>query len=119
MFKEEGGSRRVEHNFHERSRINRALCLDYFGFTCLGCGLIMNHKYGPIGENVIEVHHLIPVSAMGESKIVNPIKDLVPLCPNCHTIVHRTNPPSSLEQLQKWTQYNPIEKSKHLHNGNG
>lgn len=30
---------------------------------------------------------------------MDPIHDLVPLCPNCHNVIHRTNPPLSLDRL--------------------
>jgi 5-methylcytosine-specific restriction protein A len=37
---------------------------------------------------------------MTETKILNPTKDLIPLCPNCHVIVHRSEPPISIEELK-------------------
>jgi 5-methylcytosine-specific restriction protein A len=104
-WQEEGSLTRVETNRYERSRINRAICLDYYGFTCRGCGLLMNHMYGPLGEGVINVHHIVPVSEMGSSRVLDPIKDLIPLCPNCHTIVHKESPPISPEGLRKITGY--------------
>jgi 5-methylcytosine-specific restriction protein A len=90
---------------YERSRYNRALCLKYYGFTCKGCGDKLEQKYGPIGSDVIHVHHIVPISQMGSSYKLNPIKDLIPLCPNCHNIVHKQNPPLEILELQKLTSY--------------
>ena len=90
---------------YERSRYNRALCLKYYGFMCRGCGDQLAEKYGPIGADVIHVHHIVPVSAMGGSYQLNPIKDLIPLCPNCHNIVHKKNPPMAIGELNLLTNY--------------
>ena len=57
-------------------------------------------KYGDIGKDYIEVHHLIPVSQMGANYIVDPIKDLAPLCSNCHSMIHKKNPPYTIEELR-------------------
>lgn len=92
---------------YERSRYNRALCLRYFGFTCKGCGTHMETKYGPLGQDVIHVHHIVPVSQMGGAYRLNPIKDLVPLCPNCHNVVHRISPPLTILELNLQTGYTP------------
>lgn len=101
----EGDKLRIEVNRYERSRYNRAICLSYFGFQCRGCGITLEQKYGPLGSNVIHVHHVVPVSQMGGSYRLDPIRDLVPLCPNCHNIVHRVNPPLLLQNLQEMTGF--------------
>ena len=102
---EEGGSYSEIVKKYERSRYNRAMCLKYYGFTCRGCGELLAEKYGPIGMDVIHVHHIVPVSQMGGSYRLNPIKDLIPLCPNCHTIVHRKIPVLDIESLRSLTGY--------------
>jgi len=102
---EEGASYSDTVKKYERSRYNRALCLKYYGFMCRGCGEQLSEKYGPIGSDVIHVHHVVPVSKMGGSYQLNPIKDLIPLCPNCHNIVHKKNPPIELAELNELTGY--------------
>lgn len=102
----EGALTRVEVNRYERNRYNRALCLAYYGFACRGCGHLLERIYGPLGANVIHVHHIVPVSKLGSGYRLDPIKDLVPLCPNCHNIVHRLDPPLAIEELRKITKYN-------------
>jgi 5-methylcytosine-specific restriction protein A len=95
----EGSKRVVEVNKYERSPINRARCLAYHGFNCKACNHNFSDKYGPIGDEYIEVHHIIKVSEMGAGYIVDPINDLIPLCSNCHAIVHRRDPPLTVEGL--------------------
>ncbi len=96
----EGNLQRIYVNKYERSRLNRAICLELYGFVCSACNLRMADVYGPIGEGVIHVHHIEPVSMMDAPRVLNPATDLVPLCPNCHVIVHRTNPPLSIAELR-------------------
>jgi len=103
--REEGALKLSVTRKFERSRINRAICLRHHGFRCQGCGLLLQELYGALGANVIHVHHLVPVSKMGGSYVLDPKLDLIPLCPNCHNIVHRTEPPVSIENLREITEY--------------
>lgn len=103
----EGNRTQAVMSKYERSRINRKRCLDYFGFTCHGCGQNMAKVYGPIGNEVIHVHHIVPVSQMGGSYRLNPLTDLVPLCPNCHNVAHKTNPPKTIQELREATGFEP------------
>ena len=52
------------------------------------------------GQDYIEVHHRVPVSSMGGAYRVDPVTDLVPVCGNCHAMMHRKNPPLSVEELK-------------------
>ena len=97
----EGAKKIVEVNKYERSPVNRARCLDHHGFDCAACKNNFLNIYGPIGEEYIEVHHIIKVSDMGAGYIVDPINDLVPLCSNCHSMIHRRDPPLSVEYLKE------------------
>jgi 5-methylcytosine-specific restriction protein A len=44
--------------------------------------------YGPEFKDIIEVHHIVPLNQIGEAYVVDPINDLIPVCPNCHTAIH-------------------------------
>jgi 5-methylcytosine-specific restriction enzyme A len=96
----EGAVERVIVNRYERSRINRALCTAVRGTQCAACGFDFGLVYGPLGEGFIFVHHITPVSRLGPGYIIDPVSDLVPLCGNCHSIVHRKDPPLSIEELK-------------------
>ena len=95
----EGARLRVEVNKYERNRFNRAACIEIHGAACKACGFDFGEVYGELGRGFIHVHHIIPVSEMGEGYRVNPATDLVPLCPNCHAMVHRTKPPLSIQDI--------------------
>ena len=96
----EGASTRVLVNKYERSVKNRRICIDHFGSICQVCGFDFALNYGEIGEGFIIVHHIIPVSKIGPNYKVDPISDLVPLCANCHAIIHRQDPPLSISDLK-------------------
>lgn len=96
----EGEKSTVLQNKYERSRFNRAMCLRAHGFTCMACGDTLSKKYGVVAQELVHVHHITPVATLGGATIVDPINDLVPLCPNCHNVIHRKNPPFSMEELK-------------------
>ena len=96
----EGGVKDVVLTRHERNPRARAACIAHYGTACLACGMRFSEVYGPEMSDAIHVHHLAPVAAAAGEYDVDPIRDLVPLCPNCHTAVHQTNPPRTIEELK-------------------
>ena len=46
------------------------------------------------------MHHLLPLSEIKISYVVDPKEDLRPVCPNCHAVIHRRNPPFTLEEVR-------------------
>lgn len=99
-FEIEGAVSRGAFNIYERSERNRRICITVFGFNCRICGVDLEERYGPIAAEFIHVHHKTPVSQMGGPREVNPLTDLIPVCPNCHYVMHRTNPPVQPETLR-------------------
>jgi len=73
---------------YERDPKARAEALTIHGYDCKGCGLNFGDFYGEHGRGFIHVHHIKPLSESGETKI-DPKTDLIPLCPNCHAMVHK------------------------------
>lgn len=98
---EEGAAQRVTLTKYERNPLNRELCLIKKGYKCSVCGFDFEQRYGVIGKNYIEVHHSIPVSLMEEGHIVDPLKELFPVCSNCHSMIHRKTPPYTIEEIQE------------------
>ena len=96
----EGAVRKVSVNAYERSRSARRKCIEYYGCDCTVCGMNFEREYGSIGEGFIHVHHLTPLIEIGEPYEVDPIKDLRPVCPNCHAMLHRRTPSYSIEELK-------------------
>ena len=85
----EGAVRTVNVNRYERSSIARQRCIEHYGCKCSICGLDFEEKYGEIGKGFIHVHHIIPLNQIGEEYVVDYEKDLIPVCPNCHAMLHR------------------------------
>ncbi|MCF7815300.1 MAG: HNH endonuclease [Candidatus Cloacimonetes bacterium] len=86
---------------YERSRVNRAACLQVHGTKCGICGFDFGKVYKSIGEGFIEVHHIVPLSEMCDSYSINPRTDLIPVCPNCHSMLHRRKPAFTPEEIKK------------------
>lgn len=74
---------------YERNPINRAKAIEIHGVTCKACGFNFEKVYGEWGKNFIEVHHVKPLHSIGEEIDINPETDLVPVCSNCHRMIHR------------------------------
>jgi len=98
--KTEGQRKVIQSIRYERNTQNRIKALEYHGTTCLACEFSFNNHYGEnLARNFIEVHHIKPVSE-GEAEI-NPETDLVPLCSNCHSMIHRENPmPQNISEIK-------------------
>ncbi|HEU5406516.1 MAG TPA: HNH endonuclease [Nitrospira sp.] len=96
----EGAVMQVVTNRYERDTRNRALSIATHGAKCAVCGLEFESVYGDIGAGYIHVHHLVPLSMLGQDYKVNPTTDLIPVCPNCHAMLHRERPPLTIEALQ-------------------
>jgi 5-methylcytosine-specific restriction protein A len=95
----EGATSQVLVNKYERDPRNRAAAIAVHGYTCLACGFDFHANYGGLGNDFIVVHHVVPVSLLGANYIIDPSKDLITLCANCHAMIHRQDSPLSLDQL--------------------
>ncbi len=96
----EGKISQVLQTKYERNPVNRELCLDANGYVCKICGFDFEKVYGEIGHNFIHVHHIEKVSSFGGEYYLNPVTDMIPVCPNCHAMLHREDPPISPEKLR-------------------
>lgn len=96
----EGTPEEIRSIKYERNPFNRKLCLKKKGYCCSVCGMNFEETYGSIGKDFIEIHHTTPVSVMGKDYILNIDTDLYPLCSNCHSMIHRTNPPLDIQSLR-------------------
>ena len=108
----EGASRRVSVLRYETDPRARAQCIAEHGTTCQVCGIDFGTVYGDFADGFIHVHHITPVhqaAADGEYELC-PISDLVPVCPNCHAMLHRhPDRPCSVEELRRL-----MEEAAHL-----
>ena len=85
---------------YERDHKARKACLDYWGYSCQVCDMKFSDVYGEIGDQFIHVHHLNPISETGNT-ITDPVSDLRPVCPNCHSMLHKKHPPYGIEELKE------------------
>lgn len=104
----EGAKKIITVNKYERSKKAREKCLEYHGYNCKVCNELLEDKYGYIAINYIHVHHLKKIADIGKEYTINPTKDLVPICPNCHSMIHRLDPMLSIEELKSIITKNEI-----------
>lgn len=76
-----------------RNKLLRQACIDHYKrlhggrLVCECCGFDFQRAYA-IGDEYIEVHHLHPFSQTEGEHEVCAETDLVPLCANCHRMIH-------------------------------
>jgi 5-methylcytosine-specific restriction protein A len=98
----EGALSRVEVNRYERDPRARRACLQRWGYRCAVCNFSFEERYGPLGRAYIHVHHTLELSRVPQGYQVDPVKDLRPLCPNCHAMIHYgPGPALTIEDLKR------------------
>ena len=98
-LREEGAAVRVLVNRYERDPRNRESAIQRHGVRCFGCCIEMAEVYGQMADGFIHIHHVKPVHTVQGAR--PDIEDLVPLCPNCHAIVHLEVPPVTIDRLRE------------------
>ncbi|MGD0830724.1 MAG: hypothetical protein ABR907_07265 [Terracidiphilus sp.] len=104
---EEGNRTTVLVNRYERKAGNREACIRANGTSCVVCGFDFPSVFGSIGygsngKGYIHVHHLTALGSLkGKARMFNPARDLVPVCPNCHEMLHRKDPPYTIDELKE------------------
>lgn len=96
----EGALRSHQAARYERSRVNRLRCIEIYGTDCWVCDFSFGSAYGSVGAEFIEVHHRVPLAEVKDEYVVDPRRDLVPLCSNCHSIIHRRHPVYQPDELR-------------------
>jgi 5-methylcytosine-specific restriction protein A len=78
-------------------------------YNCSVCDFDFGGKYGTRGEGFIEAHHQEQLSSLKKAKKIS-IDDLAAVCSNCHRMLHKTNPVSTIEDLKHLLLYKCICK---------
>lgn len=88
------------HNRIERANLDKVK--KAHGYRCAVCEFNFVERYGEIGKNFIEAHHLTPMSSLPEDKPVSmrALEDFAVLCSNCHRMIHRLDDPADLDGLR-------------------
>ncbi len=96
----EGATKLVTVNIYERNIEARNQCISHWKPICAVCKFDFELEFGEIGKGFIHVHHKIPISQINEIQEIDPKNDLIPVCPNCHAMLHKRTPPFSVEELK-------------------
>lgn len=85
----EGAKKTVIVNKYERSSKARENAVKYHGLNCTVCDINFKKMYGEIGKGFIHIHHLVSIHEIGTDYKIDYKNDLIPVCPNCHSMLHR------------------------------
>ena len=98
----EGEKKHIEYEQAHRNPALRKACIQKYGYQCQCCGMDFASLYGDeLGAGFIEVHHLKMISTYEEEHPNNYLENLVPLCSNCHSMIHHgKNGPLTLRELR-------------------
>ncbi len=112
----EGEKKYVLHLSIERDRKLRdqkiSLFLDKHGkLFCELCNFRFVEAYPFLKDDIIEVHHIIPLSTLNKSTLVTP-DDLMLLCANCHLAVHQGDAEKNLLAAMAYFEINGVENNR-------
>jgi 5-methylcytosine-specific restriction enzyme A len=101
------GEEARKYRWHRRAERNQRLVQEakqIHGFVCEVCKFDFEQRYGELGDQYIEAHHLVPfaqLAASPTSTILDPRTDFASVCANCHRMLHRQNPPLTVAELAR------------------
>lgn len=112
----EGKRKKAEVQVIERSNKLRDEAIKYYTkdgkITCCVCHFCFTDFYGPeVGKGYIEIHHLKPVFKYEDEEMEQFIKDairnVVPVCSNCHRMIHsKRKDPLEIDEIKKRVRLN-------------
>ena len=97
-----------EVNYRTRSYKLRNAAIEYYKsndkICCQICSFDFEKVYGDLGKGFIEIHHIKPIyqfdSTDNEKFMSQAIKNLIPVCSNCHRMIHRKKDIKPIELLK-------------------
>ena len=98
---QEGATTKIVVNRYERNTKARAYCIEEHGAKCSVCGMAFAARYGANAGGFIHVHHLTPFARRHNGSVTDAAKDLVPVCPNCHAVIHMRTPPYTPKETRR------------------
>ncbi len=90
----------VQVSRYERDPDARRICLAFHGASCAACGFSFESAYHGSAPQALAVHHVVPPEMLHSGYELDPVADLIPLCPNCHAVAHSVNPPRTVSELR-------------------
>ncbi len=109
----EGSNKYTVSKRYKRSHKLRNQAIEYYaaennGLFCDICSFDFEKTYGEPARGYIEMHHLKPVymyEGEDEQQTINEaIANLIPVCANCHRVIHRAKPPYKVESVREFYQ---------------
>ena len=101
MTAEEGT---IRYGWHAKAERSSSLIAEFKrdprNMKCCVCGFSFEKKYGELGENYIEAHHNVPLSQLREGRTTD-LRELSPVCANCHRMLHRRGEVLTVEELKR------------------
>lgn len=97
----EGKSKEVTQTRYERNPQARKTCLKHHGYSCQICEFNFEKVFGEIGKGFIHVHHINSIAGIGKEYEIEPKNDLIPVCPNCHAMIHSKRPAFTIGELKE------------------
>ena len=71
------------------------------GYRCQICGMTFLEVHGDIGRGFAEAHHIVPLAKL-RRRTRRTVEDLITVCPNCHSMLHRMDgTPDDVGRLRK------------------
>ncbi len=116
---QEGIKKLQKTKIYERSLKLRKVAIEHFtkdgDILCEACKFSYKKFYGEIGKGYIEIHHIKPIFKYEDEELDKTIevalKNVVPVCSNCHRMIHRKwKEPLKFDYLVKQIQNNGIFK---------
>lgn len=108
----EGSKKQVTVNAYERNPQARKACINHYRrkyngrLKCEICGFDFRTVYGDEFKTKIHIHHLKEISSIGAAYEIDPTKDLIPICPNCHLIAHSRKPAYTPDEIKAMLRRN-------------
>ena len=97
----EGAVKTVKMNIYERNPIARQKCIEFHSAICKVCDFDFENRFGEIGKGFIHVHHKKEISEIKKEYEIDYKNDLIPVCPNCHAMLHKKKPSYTIEELKE------------------
>lgn len=98
----EGTMKKVYTSVYERDPKLRKEALRRHGLTCFACGFNFEQVYGEYAKGYIHIHHTQPLFENEGKKRKGIVEDLVPVCANCHSVIHRRrNETKSINEIKE------------------
>jgi predicted HNH restriction endonuclease len=101
----EGAEKYKLHKYKERNRglviqAKKRFKVSDPDMRCQICQFSFYKKYGSIGLDFIEAHHVFPIATLTKETKTN-IEDLAMVCSNCHRMLHVRRPWLGIDDLKK------------------